>query len=226
MSTTGERIRARRILFELTVKAVADYAGVKPPTVSQWESDLMLPKGESMKRLEEILKTNSDWILYGKGNPDARYVLVQPDSQEFKAISLSTKRIPVLSWVQAGAWNDIGCDDPAMTCTEWTETSADVSDHAFALMIRGDSMFNPNDRRSLADGIMVVVDTVFNSDPESLNHKIVVAMLEGTNEATIKEFVKDGPNIYLNPLNPRYPIMPIDSNCRIVAVAKEGKIKL
>ena len=179
-----------------------------------------------MKRLEEILKTNSDWILHGKGNPDARYVLVQPDSQEFKAISLNTKRIPVLSWVQAGAWNDIGYDDPAMTCTEWTETSADVSDHAFALIVRGDSMFNPSDKRSLADGVMVVVDSVFNSDVESLNHKIVVAMLEGTNEATIKEFVKDGPNMYLNPLNPRYPIIPIDGNCRIVAVAKEGKIKL
>ena len=186
----------------------------------------MVPRGESLKKLEEILKTNSDWILHGKGNPDARYVLVQPDSQEFKAISLNTKRIPVLSWVQAGAWNDIGCDDPAMTCTEWTETSADVSDHSFALIVRGDSMFNPSDKRSLADGVMVVVDSVFNSDVESLNHKIVVAMLEGTNEATIKEFVKDGPNMYLNPLNPRYPIIPIDGNCRIVAVAKEGKIKL
>ena len=222
----GSRLRSRRKMFGHTLKVIADHVGVKQPTVSQWEADLMVPRGESLKKLEEILKTNSDWILHGKGNPDARYVLVQPDSQEFKAISLNTKRIPVLSWVQAGAWNDIGCDDPAMTCTEWTETSADVSDHAFALIVRGDSMFNPSDKRSLADGVMVVVDSVFNSDVESLNHKIVVAMLEGTNEATIKEFVKDGPNMYLNPLNPRYPIIPIDGNCRIVAVAKEGKIKL
>ena len=222
----GSRLRSRRKMFGHTLKVIAEHVGVKQPTVSQWEADLMVPRGESLKKLEEILKTNSDWILHGKGNPDARYVLVQPDSQEFKAISLNTKRIPVLSWVQAGAWNDIGCDDPAMTCTELTETSADVSDHAFALIVRGDSMFNPSDKRSLADGVMVVVDSVFNSDVESLNHKIVVAMLEGTNEATIKEFVKDGPNMYLNPLNPRYPIIPIDGNCRIVAVAKEGKIKL
>ena len=87
-------------------------------------------------------------------------------------------------------------------------------------------MFNPSDKRSLADGVLVVVDTVFNAEPESLNHKIVVAMLEGTNEATIKEFIKVGPNMYLNPLNPRYPIIHIDERCRIVAVAKEGKIKL
>ena len=222
----GSRLRSRRKMFGHTLKVIADHVGVKQPTVSQWEADLMVPRGESLKKLEEILKTNSDWILHGKGNPDARYVLVQPDSQEFKAISLSTKRIPVLSWVQAGSWSDIGCDDPAMTCSEWTETSADVSDHAFALIVRGDSMFNPSDKRSLADGVLVVVDTVFNAEPESLNHKIVVAMLEGTNEATIKEFIKDGPNMYLNPLNPRYPIIHIDERCRIVAVAKEGKIKL
>ena len=222
----GSRLRSRRKMFGHTLKVIAEHVGVKQPTVSQWEADLMVPRGESLKKLEEILKTNSDWILHGKGNPDARYVLVQPDSQEFKAISLNTKRIPVLSWVQAGAWNDIGCDDPAMTCTEWTETSADVSDHSFALIVRGDSMFNPSDKRSLADGVLVVVDTVFNAEPESLNHKIVVAMLEGTNEATIKEFIKDGPNMYLNPLNPRYPIIHIDERCRIVAVAKEGKIRL
>lgn len=213
-------------MFGHTLKVIAEHVGVKQPTVSQWEADLMVPRGESLKKLEEILKTNSDWILHGKGNPDARYVLVQPDSQEFKAISLSTKRIPVLSWVQAGSWSDIGYDDPAMICTEWTETSADVSDHAFALIVRGDSMFNPADKRSLADGVMVVVDSVFDADVDALNHKIVVAMLDGTNEATIKEFVKDGPSLYLNPLNPRYPIIPIDAGCRIVAVAKEGKIKL
>ena len=224
MSTSGERIRARRIQFELTVKAVADYAGVKPPTVSQWESDLMLPKGESMKRLEEILKTNSDWILYGKGNPDARYVLVQPDSQEFKAISLSTKRIPVLSWVQAGAWNDIGCDDPAMTCTEWMETSSGVSEHAFALIVRGDSMTNSNNPRSIQDGAKVVVEPIF--DPEQLNRKIVVAMLEGSSEATIKEFIQDGPVKFLKPLNPAYPSMQINGNCRVVGVVKQIVVDL
>ena len=224
MSTSGERIRARRIQFELTVKAVADYAGVKPPTVSQWESDLMLPKGESMKRLEEILKTNSDWILYGKGNPDARYVLVQPDSQEFKAISLSTKRIPVISWVQAGAWSDTGCDDPAMNCDEWMETSSGVSEHAFALIVRGDSMTSLGNPRSIQEGAKVVVDPNF--DHDQLNRKIVVAMLDGSSEATIKEYVVDGPYKLLRPFNSTYPTMQVNGNCRIVGVVKQIVIDL
>ena len=220
----GSRLRSRRKMFGHTLKVIADHVGVKQPTVSQWEADLMVPRGESLKKLEEILKTNSDWILHGKGNPDARYVLVQPDSQEFKAISLNTKRIPVLSWVQAGAWNDIGCDDPAMTCTEWTETSADVSDHAFALIVRGDSMTNSSNPRSIQDGAKVVVEPIF--DPEQLNRKIVVAMLEGSSEATIKEFIQDGPVKFLKPLNPAYPSMQINGNCRVVGVVKQIVVDL
>lgn len=220
----GNRLRSRRKMFGYTLKVIAEHVGVKQPTVSQWEADLMVPRGESLKKLEDILKTNSDWILHGKGNPEARYVLVQPDSQEFKAISLSTKRIPVISWVQAGVWSDTGCDDPAMTCTEWMETSSGVSEHAFALIVRGDSMTNSSNHRSIQDGAKVVVEPIF--DPEQLNRKIVVAMLEGSSEATIKEFIQDGPVKFLKPLNPAYPSMQVNGNCRIVGVVKQIVVDL
>lgn len=220
----GNRLRSRRKMFGYTLKVIAEHVGVKQPTVSQWEADLMVPRGESLKKLEDILKTNSDWILHGKGNPEARYVLVQPDSQEFKAISLSTKRIPVISWVQAGAWSDTGCDDPAMACSEWMETSSGVSEHAFALIVRGDSMTNSSNPRSIQDGAKVVVEPIF--DPEQLNRKIVVAMLEGSSEATIKEFIQDGPVKFLKPLNPAYPSMQINGNCRIVGVVKQIVVDL
>ena len=86
----GNRLRARRKMFCYTLKVIAEHVGVKQPTVSQWEADLMVPRGESLKKLEEILKTNSDWILHGKGNPDARYVLVQPDDPK-KELSFDQK---------------------------------------------------------------------------------------------------------------------------------------
>lgn len=211
-------------MFGHTLKVIAEHVGVKQPTVSQWEADLIVPRGESLKKLEEILKTNSDWILHGKGNPDARYVLVQPDSQEFKAISLSTKRIPVISWVQAGAWSDIGCDDPAMNCDEWMETSSGVSEHAFALIVRGDSMTSLGNPRSIQEGAKVVVDPNF--DHDQLNRKIVVAMLDGSTEATIKEYVVDGPYKLLRPFNSTYPTMQANGNCRIVGVVKQIVIDL
>lgn len=206
-------------MFGLTLKQVAEAVGVSQPTVSNWESDLMIPRGESLKGLEDLLKTNMDWILHGKGNPDARYVLVQPDNIGFQSINLNAKKIPLISWVQAGAWTDTGCDDPLMSCSEWVETSASVSDKAFALIVRGDSMTSAGNSRSIQDGAKVIVDPNF--DHDLLNRKIVVAMLDGSTEATIKEYVVDGPYKFLRPFNATYPTMQINGNCRIGGVVKQ-----
>ncbi len=51
-------------------------------------------------------------------------------------------------------------------------------------------------------------------------------MLDGSTEAEIKECVVDGPYKLLLPINATSPTMQINGNCRIVGVAKEGKIKL
>jgi SOS-response transcriptional repressor LexA len=53
-----------------------------------------------------------------------------------------------------------------------------------------------------------------------LNGKIVVARLDGTNEATVKKLVIDGHQKFLVPLNPRYPNIPINGNCIIIGVVK------
>lgn len=224
METRGSRIKQRRVELGITQPTVAKFMGIESRgAVSQWESDLSRPK--NMERLAEILKTNTTWLETGKGEKEARTATVSSSGDVvFPAIDLVSKKIPVISWVQAGAWNDIGCDDPAMTCTEWMETSSSVSEHAFALIVRGDSMTNPNNPRSIQDGAKVVVEPIF--DPEQLNRKIVVAMLEGSSEATIKEFIQDGPVKFLKPLNPAYPSMQVNGNCRIVGVVKQIVVDL
>ena len=178
-----------------------------------------------MERLAEILKTNTTWLETGKGEKEARTATVSSSGDVvFPAIDLVSKKIPVISWVQAGAWSDTGCDDPAMNCDEWMETSSGVSEHAFALVVRGDSMTSLGNPRSIQEGAKVVVDPNF--DHDQLNRKIVVAMLEGSSEATIKEFIQDGPVKFLKPLNPAYPSMQVTGNCRIVGVVKQIVIDL
>ena len=192
--------------------------GASKASVSKWFAGISVPESTYLSKLSEYFGVSVNWFLTGKSGTVGPELAV--------LTSFKPRKVPLISTVQAGMWTDTGCSDHSMSCVEWITASEDVSDNAFALEVRGDSMFNPADKRSLIDGSVVIVDTVFDPDPSCLNHKIVVAMLEGTNEATIKEFVKDGPSLYLNPLNPRYPIIPIDESCRIVAVAKEGKIKL
>lgn len=219
METRGSRIKQLRMEMGLSQRVVAELMGIESKgAVSQWESDISRPK--DMERLANILRTNTVWLETGKGDKYSRNAMVAATGDiVFPQQNLVSKKIPVISWVQAGAWSDIGCDDPAMTCTEWMETSSDVSEHAFALVVRGDSMTNHNNPRSIQDGSKVVVDPMF--DPEQLNRKIVVAMLDGSNEATIKEYVVDGPYKLLRPFNTAYPTMQIDGNCRIVGVARQ-----
>ena len=48
-----------------------------------------------------------------------------------------------------------------------------------------------------------------------------VVVRNGDNEATFKQLVKDGGDLYLKPLNERYPIKPL-GNSQIVGVVREA----
>jgi SOS-response transcriptional repressor LexA len=68
--------------------------------------------------------------------------------------------------------------------------------------------------QSVAEGILILVDTEAEAAPD----KLVIAKLPDSNEATFKKLVKDGGRLFLKPLNPGYPIEPFDEHCRIVGV--------
>lgn len=81
-------------------------------------------------------------------------------------------------------------------------------------------MTNPNGTPSIPDGSLVVVDPDFGGASEA-NGRIIVAQLDGSNEATLKKFVIDDPFRYLVPLNPSYKMLEVNGNCRIVGVVKQ-----
>nr|MBF4396130.1 LexA family transcriptional repressor [Vibrio anguillarum] len=58
------------------------------------------------------------------------------------------------------------------------------------------------------------------------NGNLVVAKLDNVNEATFKKLVVDSGQKYLKPLNPNYPLLPINGNCKIIGVVVDAKIKL
>ncbi|MBF4248855.1 LexA family transcriptional repressor, partial [Vibrio anguillarum] len=41
-----------------------------------------------------------------------------------------------------------------------------------------------------------------------------------------KKLVVDSGQKYLKPLNPNYPLLPINGNCKIIGVVVDAKIKL
>ena len=222
-SSSGQRIKSRRKQFGLTMQALADYVGVSQLTVSQWESDLTLPKGQNMRRLEEILRTNNDWVTWGEGDPDARYVLVQPGSDTFKTVDNSTRRLPLITSAMALTWHQLTSEERRDATSKWEFTAAIVSGGSFMMAMPNDSMVGPNNNRSLPTGCQLVVDPEFN--PNGLNEKVVVVAVEGSPVAMVKEYIQDGPHVFLRSFNPAYPMLNA-VNFRVIGVAKQAIINL
>ena len=133
----------------------------------------------------------------------------------------SGKRYPVLSSVQAGAWCE-ACEPYAVKDIDlWLESDAHIQGDAFWLKVEGDSMTAPVGI-SILEGTFVLFDT----GREPINGSLVIAKLSDSNEATFKKLIIDGGQKYLKGLNPAWPLVPVNGNCKILGVAIETKLRL
>jgi SOS-response transcriptional repressor LexA len=123
-------------------------------------------------------------------------------------------KIPIISWVRAGDWAEVVDPYQPGYAEEWIDTTATRHPNAFALVVRGDSM-----APEFIEGEIITVDP----GREAVNGSYVVA--KNGDEATFKQLVFDGPNVFLKPLNKRYPIRDMTGiNFRIIGVVVE-KVK-
>lgn len=122
-------------------------------------------------------------------------------------------KYPVISFVQAGNWNE-ACEPYTLDqIDEWYESEVKVHGSAFWLRVEGDSMTAPIGI-SIPEGSLVLVDT----GREPINGSLVIAKLTDTNEATFKKLVIDGNSHFLKGLNPAWPMISINGNCKIIGV--------
>ena len=69
MNTPGSRIKSLRKEAKLTQKELGKKIGVSSVSVTQWEKDVNLPRGENANLLCRILDSSWEWIAHGKGEP-------------------------------------------------------------------------------------------------------------------------------------------------------------
>ncbi|MFP5338448.1 MAG: LexA family protein, partial [Gammaproteobacteria bacterium] len=90
-----------------------------------------------------------------------------------------------------------------------------IGPRGFALRVEGDSMTSPYPgSETYPHGTIIYVDP-------DLAHKSgdpVIAKLPSSNSATFKIFIEDAGQLYLKPLNPQHPMIPITEETHIVAV--------
>lgn len=212
METIGSRLKRLRKLKKKTLDDVSQIVGRSRVAVGYWEKDVNSPDDISIETLAAYYGVEKAYIRYGDGGNT-----VEP-------VQFGGRRLPVISYVQAGSWTGTGDIHSLSDITEWVNADESMSRDAFALRVRGDSMDGKSSGRSIPNNAIVTVETNF--DPLNLNGCVVVAMLDGSDEATIKELQIDGPNKFLVPWNERYDVIRVNGNCRIVGYVKDVIIRL
>lgn len=214
----GQRIRARMEARALDQSAVARALGIEPQSVQQWIAGQTAPRGYRIKALARLLEIEP-WELLGG-----------PDEQRFNVTRLAARPalgpldpskpapraqvplVPRIAWVRAGPFEDIeNAHDPA-SAEDWDLPSEPMSRAAYSLRVEGDSM-----EPEFPNGCIIFVEP----RTQATHGDYVVVKLDESHQATFKQLVIDGPRRYLKPVNPRYPIIPLERGASVCGVVRE-----
>ena len=155
-----------------------------------------------LKKAHEVYGASLEWLITGKGEmrPSAFDENVAPVPKR--------KRIPIISWVQAGAWTESNVTDELTEHDKWMEYTGKWKPCLYALEIVGDSMISDDPVYNFAEGGLIVCDP--EQTPTSGQFCIAKNIL--TQQTTFKRFDSDGFNSFLTALNKEYPRIPIDND--------------
>lgn len=219
----GARLRSAREAAGLSQQQLADKCGVGQGSISKIERGDQ-DKSVHTPELADALGVTARWLATGRG-PRLLTDLAASAVVSVSAVgTLSTDsnvrvapasrgRVPVISAVQAGKLTDVVDNFAPGDADEWIDTGVPVNRHTFALIVEGDSM-----EPVFTAGMRIVVEP-------DISANIGDYVIAGNGEqATLKKLVSDGGELYLQPLNPRYPIKPL-GDARIIGVVREAHTK-
>ena len=125
---------------------------------------------------------------------------------------VSNYEYPLFSKVQAGAFTENSNAYTRNDAIAWIPTAKKASDSAFWLEVEGHSMTAPQGGRpSFPEGMLILVDP---EQEVNFGDFCIARMMN--NEFTFKRLIREGETEYLEPLNPRFEMIPINGNCQII----------
>jgi SOS-response transcriptional repressor LexA len=214
LDDAGVRSRGRGVDIHRQLKSL----GVDKTTqaISKWLNGEAMAEADSMVALCSWLKVRREWLEYGVlpkgliGESNVRQLVVS-DESNVSEINQRFGKVPLISWVQAGAWCEAVSNFESYDADSWLSCPVPISNHGYALKVLGDSMTNPGPGRSYPTGCIIFVDP----EAETKTGDRVIARVPRTNEATFKVLVEDAGRQFLRPINPQYPIIDITEETHI-----------
>lgn len=205
VDTFAKRLKESRQRLRLTQADLARLAGTSQGTIGNLESGLRKAPRELLP-LAAALQVSPQWLLTGGGEgPDGNLGAGLEPGPALRG------RVPLISWVQAGAW--AGAQDPLAPgeAEAWLASPVVPVPGAFALRVRGDSMTVAGVGKSYPEGSIIFVN------PERrapVNGERVIAKLDGSDEVTFKVYKNEDGRQWLQPLNPAH--LPIRDEFRVL----------
>lgn len=207
--TVGENIRRLRKARGWKILELATRVDSDVGNISRLERGKQGYSDEMLRKLATAL-----------GCAVADFFFSGGDQSNVAAVPLGTRRIPLISCVQAGAMTEAIDPYSVGDAFDWLLTDLELSQNAFAVRIKGDSML-PEFR----EGDTVIIDPAVSPLPGDY-----VVAKNGENEATFKKYRPRGMNeqgqqvFELVPLNEDYPSMRSDiTPIRIIGTMVEHR---
>lgn len=193
----GERIKSLREAKGYSQAKLASLCGwATPSRLGNYELGTRKVSADDALILGEVLGVSPSLILFGDESG--------PVYKKYE--------YPVFSHVQAGMFTPEFRTFTQRDAEKWVSTTKKASDSAFWLEVEGHSMTAPaGSRPSFPEGMLILVDPKDPVDPGDF----CIARLCG-DEFTFKKLIKDSGQVFLQPLNPQFPIMPCNEQCRVV----------
>lgn len=193
------------------VTSKANFRRITPAQARSIEEHLGLPKYwmDTVRTEEEMRAVWSGEAAVAGEQSDRRRNSRRSDDLALPNIEDGPPltRVPLISWVQAGDFCEAVDPFEPGDADEWVDVVKRVGPSTYALRVKGESM-----EPRFAAGSILIVDPSL--DP--LSGSFVIAKEGG--ECTFKQFVRDGFDWYLKPLNDRFPVKAFREGMSICGV--------
>lgn len=178
-----QRIKDGRKSLGLSEEEFAEKVGVTRGSVQQWEKGTTAPNRKRLPVVANLLGLTVAELINTPSNVSSN--------------DNPAGVVPLISWVQAGGWNEAADPMQPGEAEDWIATMRPANKGAYALRVRGDSM-TASYGKSYPEGSIIIVDPEQRSPS---NGQRIIAKLQGTDEVTFKVYKEEDGRRWLLPLN-------------------------
>lgn len=206
-----DRVKKRLKELSMTQDDLAKKMEVTRGAIAHYLGGRRVPPTKQFQKLAEILKVDPVWLQYGVDQSNTENKKYFPEIDTLNPVT----RIPILSWKQIANTPDLENLDKLQISEYVPHLLTDELGH-YALRVQGDAMTAPSAYMpSFREGDIIQVDQA----KQPKHNDYVIAVLPGSDEAILRQYVAEGGKQYLKPLNQQYPLVDVDDGVRFCGVA-------